>query len=442
MVLSAYRSPLLAGSSGSGSSGGSEITSAYEAGINGGDTLGIIGDALGTGGGGGAQLATALRPALDAACPAVLQAVPSLLPSVGEVAASPALRAQYGRLLDVGLLLVEDAGSSLAALLPHGQWQGRAAAAAGVAAPVGGGAAAAAARLSGVLRGLKQLLGPDLVGSPGAPASGPGSRDLDLGQRSGPAAPDRWATLLPGMAADASASTEVLGAAAAAATAAAGPLVPAAVARDLLQALSSLSAHVLVPLQWAAVAGMLAPGPGAGAAALALPACSIVRELAASLPEEVLLASPRAADGGSDGALARPMNGHHHHRHHDHHSGLSAESRGSEGGWPQGPAADIPAASVAACVVEAILLLASACAPYTDAAAAGSSSGSSAGGGSEAGPGGMAGVSGLPGPPQGSELGAAAGGREAEAALADQCVVQLLAAAQALVKRWAGCWGT
>ncbi|GLC70784.1 hypothetical protein PLESTF_001032900 [Pleodorina starrii] len=416
-------------------------------------------------------VAAVLRPVYAAACPAALAALAGRLPPAAELTAAAAgagARAQFRRLLEVGLMLLSDAAARLAHAV-HEATRGAAAAAAVAATDVSAMAAPprptdfpqlrdAAARLSDVLRALQRFFASEyltalIVAAPAVDAAAPAA----------PAANGK-----PGVAA---------------APAAAEPLVPPAVLRDLLQSLGAAAAHALLPLHWALASAAVPRGLGALLTGLALPCCSLVRELCSSAPEHSLAAAAAAAgehgddglgDGGgsgSDGAeegdgLRRRSSAAG-----EAAAGLGAGNgqvealRDSDDGGRVGSCTSV----VTAAAVEAILLLASVCAPYSygphlarltplDGGSAGSTAGSG-GGAAAAAADARESVAGWVRPPFVSCPGSGAGGSrggsdagggapdglpgcvplpslgaEAAAGLA-QCMVQVLAAAQQLIRR-------
>ncbi|GIL52578.1 hypothetical protein Vafri_8312 [Volvox africanus] len=239
-------------------------------------------------------VAAVLRPVYAAACPSVLAALAGRLLPPAELLADPAVRAQFQRLLEVGLMLLSDAAGRLAHAV-HEATRGAAATAAS-ASSQGGGASSlppvhgtsleaasaafpqlrdAATRLASVLRALQRFLSPDYL------TAFVGASPVVNGQ---------GAVKINGHAA---------AAAAIAPTAAGEPLVPPAMLHDLLQYLGAAAFHAFMPLHKALLEEVLPPSLGTLLAGLVLLCSSLVREVCAAAPAQILSSRNNVGDDNS-----------------------------------------------------------------------------------------------------------------------------------------------
>ncbi|GIM08365.1 hypothetical protein Vretimale_12395, partial [Volvox reticuliferus] len=305
-VLTAYRSQLLEGNA------LPEAATAATTATAEGDGVGVLkeGDAGAemqkeepTAGGGAEPgfgltpaVAAVLRPVYAAACPAVLAALAGRLLPPAELLANPAARTQFRRLLEVGLMLLSDAAARLA----HAVYEATRGAAATAASALSQGSVAssilpahgtleataadfsqlrdAATRLAGVLRALQRFLSADyltaLVGA--APViNGQGAVKIN---------------------GDAATTVSI------APTAAGEPLVPPAVLHDLLQYLGAAAFHAFMPLHRALLEEVVPPSLGTLLAGLTLLCSSLVREVCAAAPEQILSSRNGAGDDNSSHA--------------------------------------------------------------------------------------------------------------------------------------------
>ncbi|GFR48876.1 hypothetical protein Agub_g10725 [Astrephomene gubernaculifera] len=398
-VLAAYRSPLLGGevelrsapappaaastaaaAAGAESDGGAAVAEP----LRDGDMAAGMDSTCSDGSGGGLApaLAAVLRPVYAAACPAAMAALAGSLPPATQVAADMTSRAQFRRVLEVGLMLLTDASARVAhAMLGVTGGVGFFVSSGGSVHALNGdlnpllqrhstyhyqrhGSASSAikagsevvslqhvrdtvTRLTGMLRALQRLLAPSYLAATVGGACTPAYGGTSSNTADGCGSP--------------------------AAAAGVEPLVPTAVLRDVLGLLSTTAAHALLPLQWAVLGGVLPTSLATQLQGLVLPCCALVREVCSAWPEELLgvVSEPSVAAGlattdaqpasNAHGTVSPNSPGSCPRKHMDAEGGQGVASPMSNRCTGGGASAET---SVTAACVETILLLASVCAPY------------------------------------------------------------------------------